>query len=88
MVKDIFEVDGLRVYGNSNKLIKRVAICPGAGSSHIVEALNENCDVLITGDVSHHNALDAVAQGLAVIDASHYGIEKIFVPCVNLKTCL
>ena len=36
-------------------------------------------DVLITGDISHHIGIDAVAQGLAVIDAGHYGIEHIFI---------
>ena len=36
--------------------------------------------MLITGDIDHHEGLDAVAQGLAIIDAGHYGLEKIFVP--------
>ena len=39
----------------------------------------KQCDVLITGDISHHIGIDAVAQGLAVIDAGHYGIEHIFI---------
>ena len=34
----------------------------------------------ITGDVSHHTGIDAVARNLMVIDAGHYGIEKIFIP--------
>ena len=36
--------------------------------------------MLITGDIEHHEGLDAMAQGLMVIDAGHYGIEKLFVP--------
>ena len=35
-------------------------------------------DVLITGDIGHHDGIDAVARGLAVIDAGHYGLEHIF----------
>lgn len=42
-------------------------------------ALDKQCEVLITGDISHHTGIDAIAQGLAVIDAGHYGIEHIFI---------
>ena len=34
----------------------------------------------MTGDVNHHAGLDAVEKGIAVIDAGHYGVEKLFVP--------
>ena len=34
----------------------------------------------ITGDIDHHEGIDAVAQGMAVIDAGHYGVEHIFIP--------
>ncbi len=34
---------------------------------------------MITGDIDHHEGIDAVAQGITVIDAGHYGIEKLFV---------
>ena len=33
----------------------------------------------ITGDMNYHAALDALNAGLAVIDAGHDGIEKLFV---------
>ena len=32
----------------------------------------------ITGDIGHHEGIDAVANDMAVIDAGHYGIEHIF----------
>ena len=35
---------------------------------------------MITGDITHHVGLDAIEKGLAVIDAGHYGVEKMFVP--------
>ena len=49
----------------------------------ISHALYKQCDVLITGDISHHIGIDAVAQGLAVIDAGHYGVEHIFMEDVK-----
>ena len=42
-------------------------------------ALASGADVLVTGDIGHHEGIDAAAQGLAVIDAGHYGIEHIFI---------
>ena len=51
----------------------------GAGKSDIKEALSKQADVYVTGDIGHHDGLDAVAQGLSIIDAGHYGIEHIFV---------
>lgn len=36
--------------------------------------------MLISGDIDHHLGIDLVAQGVSVIDAGHYGLEKIFVP--------
>ena len=50
----------------------------------IKAALDKKADVLITGDIDHHTGIDAVAQGLAVIDAGHYGIEHIFIEDVRI----
>ena len=33
----------------------------------------------VLGDIGHHDGIDAVEQGLAVIDAGHYGTEYIFI---------
>ena len=33
----------------------------------------------VTGDVDYHFGTDMAAQGMAVIDAGHYGIEHIFI---------
>ena len=34
---------------------------------------------MITGDIGHHDGIDAVDRGIAVIDAGHYGLEHIFI---------
>lgn len=46
-------------------------------------AVGAGVDVFITGDIDHHMGLDGMAQGLSLIDAGHFGLEKIFVP--NLR---
>lgn len=78
-VKEVFWLDSVRVYGDLDKRIKVAAISPGSGKKMSGKALSGGADVLITGDIDHHEGIDSVAQGMAVIDAGHYGIEKIFV---------
>ena len=41
-------------------------------------AIRNGCDLFITGDVRHHEAQIAIEKGICVIDAGHYGTEKIF----------
>ena len=78
-VKDAFHLGTVKVFGNLEDKVKRIAICPGSGKSVIQAALDKHADVLITGDIGHHDAVDAAAQGMVIIDAGHYGLEHIFV---------
>lgn len=79
LIKAKFQLDSVKVFGNLNAHVKRVAICPGSGKGMTELALEKGADVLVTGDIAHHEGIDAVAQGLAIIDAGHYGLEHIFV---------
>ena len=79
LVKEVFLVDNVRVYGDLRDRIKRVAVSPGSGSKMTDYAIRCGANVLITGDIDHHAGIDAVASGLCIIDAGHYGLEKMFV---------
>ena len=78
-VKHRLELGSLKVFGDMQKKVHRLAISPGSGKSSIAVALEKGADVLVTGDIGHHDGIDAVEQGLAVIDAGHYGTEYIFI---------
>ena len=60
------------MYGDMKKNVHCLAVSPGAGKSAIMPAIKKGADVLVTGDIGHHDGIDAVEQGLAVIDAGHY----------------
>ena len=79
-VKQTFGLGSVRVFGDPERMVERLAICPGSGKSVIKAALRKHADVLVTGDIGHHEGIDAAAQGLAIIDAGHYGVEKMFIP--------
>ncbi len=79
LVKKNFELPYVRVYGDHETMIHTVAISPGSGRGAIDAAVRGGADVLITGDIDHHSGIDAVAKGLCIIDAGHYGVEHIFI---------
>ena len=80
-MKNRFGLPFVTVYGSElyeNEPVTRAATCPGAGGSEIREALRAGAQVFITGDISHHEGIDAAAQGMMIIDAGHYGLEHVF----------
>ena len=75
-IKRALNVEYLKVAGELDKSVKRVAFCGGGASSLFKEAVKAGADVYITGDTKHHDILDANALGLAMIDAGHFETEK------------
>lgn len=67
----------VRVVGDPMRLIRRVAVIGGAGGGDAMAALKAGADVLVTGEVKHHEALAAHEMGIALIQAGHYETERI-----------
>ncbi len=59
--------------------VRTVAVCGGSGGDFI-PALIGQVDAFVTGEVKHHQWLDAAADGLTLIEAGHYATE---VPVVD-----
>lgn len=76
-VKQRLGLGQVRCSGDPGKSIKKVALCGGSGGSLIETAAAKGADVLLTGDVKHHDALKCRGLGMALIDAGHYGTERI-----------
>ena len=79
LVKERFDLEYVKVFGDLQTLIRRAAIMPGSGASAIDDAVRTGAEVLITGDIDHHEGIDSVEKGLTIIDAGHFGIERIFI---------
>jgi len=54
----------------------KVAVCTGSGASLAVRAKAAGADVYVTGDVKYHQARDAQAMDLPLIDIGHFAPEK------------
>ena len=74
------DVEYIRVAGDTEKKVRKCAWCTGAGSSFMDTAFANGCDAYITGDTKYHEVQEADFLGRTVIDAGHYGTEKIFTP--------
>lgn len=79
-VKEAFGLSNVLVFGDLDRMVEYAAISPGSGRSMIKEADKKKVDVLITGDIGHHEGLDSMDMGFAVIEAGHYGLEQVFIP--------
>ena len=70
----------LRFAGDPERRVTTVATVGGAGDSLIGAAAASGADVYVTGDLRHHVTLDALEQGLALIDAGHHATEVAAIP--------
>jgi len=73
-VKAALGLDRLRVAGPTDREVATVAVCGGNGANLITAAAG--ADVFVTGDVKSHEALEAAALGLTLVDAGHFATER------------
>ncbi|MFP3911321.1 MAG: Nif3-like dinuclear metal center hexameric protein [Desulfobacteraceae bacterium] len=62
--------------GEESRPIRRVAVVGGSGGSLAGLAHQKGADLLLTGDVGHHTALEAATLGIALLDGGHFRTEK------------
>lgn len=72
------DVDKMSFY-KINDYIEKIIIIPGSGSSEIDLVINEKPDLLITSDLKHNQILDLMEYNISYINATHYGLENIFI---------
>jgi dinuclear metal center YbgI/SA1388 family protein len=73
---------GVRVAGDPDGLVRRVAVCGGAGDSLFDEVRESGADVYVTADLRHHpasEAREAAAGGRPyLVDVSHFASEWLW----------
>jgi dinuclear metal center YbgI/SA1388 family protein len=79
-IGDGLPAPGVRFTGAGDRVVHRVAVLGGSGTSAVPDAITAGADVLVTGDVRHHVALDALELGLALVDAGHHATEVAAMP--------
>lgn len=59
-------------------MVRRVGFCAGAGGSLLKDA--GPVDAFVTGEMRHHDVLDAVSRGVAILLAGHTQTERPYLP--------
>jgi dinuclear metal center YbgI/SA1388 family protein len=73
---------GVRVAGDPDAPILRVALCGGAGDFLLGRDL-DGADVYVTSDLRHHRAQEFLADGgCALIDVPHWAAEWTWLPAL------
>ena len=75
-IKMILNTESLKVIDREDVHIRRLAVVGGSGGNLAPLAAEKGADLLLTGDVSHHHALEAESSGIVLIDGGHFRTEK------------
>jgi dinuclear metal center YbgI/SA1388 family protein len=67
---------GARVAGSADGAATRIALVPGAGGEALALAREAGAHVMVTGELKHHEALEALHLGPTVIAAGHWETER------------
>ena len=67
-------------YLASGKSVRRIAACGGAGGDILYTAASLGCDTVLTGEVKHHQWIDAAELKINMIEAGHFHTEAPVVP--------
>ncbi|MCI2056653.1 MAG: Nif3-like dinuclear metal center hexameric protein [Oscillibacter sp.] len=83
-VSEQLHCNGVR-YADAGIPVHRVAVGGGACAEYAAEARSLGCDTFVTADLKYHDFLNAVPQGINLIDAGHFPTENV-VCAVLIKT--
>jgi dinuclear metal center YbgI/SA1388 family protein len=73
---ELLSIDHVRVVGNDEQPVARVAVACGSGGSLLEAAIDQGADALVTGEATFHNLLAARGAGVAVVLTGHYASER------------
>jgi dinuclear metal center YbgI/SA1388 family protein len=77
---------GVRVAGDPDRRVRRVALCGGAGDFLLDTVLASDADVYVTSDLRHHRAAEFLEHdGPALVDVAHWAAEWTWLPVVSAR---
>lgn len=69
-----------RPEGAEERPVEIVGLCAGSGGALLQPAIEDGCTLFLTGELRHHDVLDAIARGCAVALAGHTNTERGYLP--------
>ncbi len=77
-VKTALDCNGLR-FTDIKNTVKKVAVSSGSGGCEIFSAINAGADVLVIGEIKHHEINAANSMGINIIDVGHFKSEDVVI---------
>jgi dinuclear metal center YbgI/SA1388 family protein len=75
---------GVRVGGDPDRTVERVAVTSGAGDFLLETVLGTEADVYLTSDLRHHRASEFLEHGgPALVDVAHWAAEWTWLPVLE-----
>lgn len=78
--KRAFGIAAVGIVGDDARAVSTVAVCSGAGGSVVRRLGRGPGDVLVTGEMGHHDCGELLARGGAAILLGHHASEVIAMP--------
>lgn len=75
LLKEVFHIPVIRHSKLPDKKIEKVALCGGAGSFLLKDAIAAKADIFITGDIKYHQFFDT-GNNIAIADIGHFESEQ------------
>ena len=76
LVKEKLGCEFVRLTGDADRVVHRLGVCGGAGGDLLWDALDNGCDVFLTGECGYNKSEDAAEDGLVTLEAGHYFTES------------
>jgi dinuclear metal center YbgI/SA1388 family protein len=84
-VKNILKLSFLKVSGNPELKIEKVAVCSGSGSGLMKSFFASKAQCYVSGDLHYHDARDTQVFNRGMLDIGHFASEHIMVQMLVQK---
>ncbi len=89
-IKEDLGLKSVKIAGKPDLPVNKAAVCSGSGSGMMRDFISSGAQVYISGDLRYHDARDAEAANLGLIDIGHFASEHLVVESLaeNLRELL
>lgn len=84
-IKEKLALSSVRFSGPADMKIEKAAVCSGGGGGVLGQFLATDAQVLISGDLRYHDAINTCENGRAIIDIGHFASERLIVPVIRQR---
>jgi len=76
---ETFNLSYVRIVGDPDLTINRLAVCSGSGGSLLKNVFSSNVQAYVTGDLKFHDARNIEMHEMGAIDIGHFDSETIYI---------